>query len=53
MPEPARPPVSTPLLQIFERPGIIELTWGHPDPTLPPVAAMRRARAAPLRWTKS
>jgi 2-aminoadipate transaminase len=48
MPEPARPPVSTPLLQIFERPGIIELTWGHPDPTLPPVAAMRRARAAAL-----
>jgi 2-aminoadipate transaminase len=37
-----------PVLQIFERPGIIELTWGHPDLALLPVDAMRRAGAAAL-----
>ncbi len=37
-----------PVLQIFERPGIIELTWGHPDLALLPVAALRRAGVAAL-----
>jgi len=37
-----------PVLQIFERPGIIELTWGHPDLALLPVEAMRRAGLAAL-----
>ena len=37
-----------PILQIVERPGIIELGWGHPDPALLPVAALRRAGAAAL-----
>ncbi len=37
-----------PVLQIFERPGIIELTWGHPDLALLPVDALRRAGVAAL-----
>jgi 2-aminoadipate transaminase len=40
--------MSAPVLQLFERPGIIELTWGHPDPALLPVAALRRAGQAAL-----
>jgi 2-aminoadipate transaminase len=40
--------MTAPVLQLFERPGIIELTWGHPDPALLPVAALRRAAAAAL-----
>jgi 2-aminoadipate transaminase len=40
--------MTAPILQLFERPGIIELTWGHPDPALLPVAALRRAGAAAL-----
>ena len=37
-----------PILQIFERPGIIELSWGHPDLALLPVAAVGRASVAAL-----
>src|SRR6266849_10004202 len=40
--------MTAPVLQLFERPGIIELTWGHPDLALLPVAALRRASAAAL-----
>jgi 2-aminoadipate transaminase len=40
--------MTAPVLQLFERPGIIELTWGHPDPALLPVAALRRAASAAL-----
>lgn len=32
-----------PIGQFVERPGIIDLAWGHPDPRLVPVEAMRRA----------
>lgn len=32
-----------PLIQFVERPGIIDLGWGHPDPTLVPVDALRAA----------
>lgn len=34
-----------PLIQFVERPGIIDLGWGHPDPTLVPVDALRAAAA--------
>ncbi len=34
---------SRPILQVVHRPGIIDLGWGHPDPQLLPVAAIRRA----------
>jgi 2-aminoadipate transaminase len=34
-----------PLIQFVERPGIIDLGWGHPDPTLVPVDALRSAAA--------
>jgi 2-aminoadipate transaminase len=37
------PAMPAPLLQLSQRPGIIELTWGHPDPALLPVDALRRA----------
>ena len=40
--------MSAPILQLFERPGIIELTWGHPDPALLPVAALSRASTTAL-----
>ena len=40
--------VSRPILQIVRRPGIIELGWGHPDPALLPVQALRLASAAAL-----
>lgn len=39
---------SAPVLQAFLRPGLLELTWGHPDPALLPVAALRRAGVAAL-----
>jgi DNA-binding transcriptional MocR family regulator len=32
-----------PLLQYVERPGIVDLAWGHPDPTLLPLAELRDA----------
>lgn len=32
-----------PLIQFVERPGIIDLGWGHPDPSLVPVDALRAA----------
>lgn len=35
-------------IQLVLRPGIIELVWGHPDPALMPVAAVRRAATAAL-----
>src|SRR5689334_16569802 len=34
-----------PTVQLTERPGLIDLTWGHPDPALLPVEAMRAAAA--------
>ena len=34
-----------PLIQFVERPGIIDLAWGHPDPRLIPVDALRTAAA--------
>nr|MDP9467115.1 PLP-dependent aminotransferase family protein [Chloroflexota bacterium] len=33
------------LIQFVERAGIIDLGWGHPDPTLVPVDALRAAAA--------
>jgi 2-aminoadipate transaminase len=39
------PPGRLPLIQFVERPGIIDLAWGHPDPTLVPVDALRAAAA--------
>ncbi len=38
-------PSRLPLIQFVERPGIIDLGWGHPDPTLVPVDALRAASA--------
>ncbi len=38
-----------PILQLVRRPGIIDLGWGHPDPALLPVEAVRRAFEAALR----
>jgi 2-aminoadipate transaminase len=38
MPEPALP-----ITQFIERSGIIDLAWGHPDPDLLPVEALRQA----------
>ncbi len=35
--------------QLFLRPGIIELSWGHPDPALLPVADLARAADLALR----
>ena len=37
-----------PIIQLTHRPGIIDLGWGHPDPALLPVDAMRRGAAAAL-----
>jgi 2-aminoadipate transaminase len=36
---------SLPLVQFVARPGIIDLAWGHPDPELLPVDALRQATA--------
>lgn len=38
-------PQQLPLIQFVERPGIIDLAWGHPDPILVPVDALRAAAA--------
>jgi 2-aminoadipate transaminase len=40
--------MNLPNLQIYLRPGIIDLAWGHPVQELLPVAAMQRATAAAL-----
>ena len=40
-----RPSEQLPLIQFVERPGIIDLGWGHPDPTLVPVDPLRAAAA--------
>ena len=37
-----------PLIQFVERPGIIDLGWGHPDPTLVPVDPLRTAAGRAL-----
>jgi 2-aminoadipate transaminase len=37
------------LVQLVERPGILALSWGHPDPSLLPTAAWEEAIAAALR----
>jgi DNA-binding transcriptional MocR family regulator len=37
-----------PTIQLVLRPGIIDLGWGHPDPALMPIEAMRHATAAAL-----
>jgi DNA-binding transcriptional MocR family regulator len=39
---------SLPTLQMVLRPGIIDLGWGHPDPALMPVEAVREATSAAL-----
>jgi DNA-binding transcriptional MocR family regulator len=39
------PAAALPLIQFVERPGIIDLGWGHPDPTLVPVEPLRAAAA--------
>jgi 2-aminoadipate transaminase len=36
---------SVPLVQFVNRPGIIDLAWGHPDPELLPVEGLRNASA--------
>ncbi len=38
-----------PMLQYVEEPGVIDLTWGHPDPTLLPVDEVAAATEAMLR----
>lgn len=42
--------MQTPLpdVQLFLRPGIVELSWGHPDPTLLPVDGLLHATQAAL-----
>lgn len=37
-----------PSIQLTQRDGIIDLSWGHPDPTLLPVEAMQRAAQTAL-----
>jgi 2-aminoadipate transaminase len=32
-----------PLVQIVHRPGVLDLAWGHPDPSLLPLEAVQRA----------
>ena len=39
---------SLPTLQMVLRPGIIDLGWGHPDPALMPIEAVREATGAAL-----
>lgn len=36
------------VVQLTHRPGVIDLGWGHPDPALLPVAALREAIGAAL-----
>lgn len=38
-----------PLTQFVDRPGIIDLAWGHPDPDLLPVSALADAAGRALR----
>jgi DNA-binding transcriptional MocR family regulator len=40
--------MTLPIGQFVETPGVIDLAWGHPDPKLLPVEALRRATAAAL-----
>ncbi len=40
--------MNLPIVQIVLRPGITDLGWGHPDPTLLPVQMMRQATATAL-----
>ena len=37
-----------PDVQLFQRPGIVELCWGHPDPALLPVAGLSQATQVAL-----
>jgi len=37
-----------PIVQIVHRPGVIDLGWGHPDPSLLPVEGLRHAASAAL-----
>src|SRR5262245_42495588 len=37
-----------PIVQFVERPSIIDLGWGHPDPALLPTAVIGRACATAL-----
>lgn len=37
------------LIEFEERPGVIELAWGHPDPRFLPVAGLRKAGDRALR----
>ncbi|HWQ14553.1 MAG TPA: PLP-dependent aminotransferase family protein [Roseiflexaceae bacterium] len=37
-----------PIVQLTHRPGVLDLGWGHPDPALLPVEAMRRAAEGAL-----
>ena len=40
-----------PTIQLTQRPGIIDLGWGHPDSALLPAAELRQAAGAALeRW---
>jgi DNA-binding transcriptional MocR family regulator len=40
-----------PTIQLTQRPGIIDLGWGHPDSTLLPAAELRQAASAAIeRW---
>jgi 2-aminoadipate transaminase len=41
--------VALPVVQFVERPDLVDLGWGHPRPTLLPVAEWARASAAALR----
>jgi len=41
---------SVPLVQFVNRPGIIDLAWGHPNPDLLPVEGLRNTSGARL-WT--
>jgi 2-aminoadipate transaminase len=38
-----------PDIQLFRRPGIVELSWGHPDPALLPVAGLLQATQVALK----
>lgn len=40
---------SLPSVQLSIKPGVLDLTWGHPDPALLPVADMTRAGALALQ----
>ena len=40
--------MTLPIIQMVRKEGVIDMAWGHPDPRLLPVAAMRRATEAAL-----